>query len=353
MRIATSPTAALLLRKSLRAVGSPRNRDVEKEEIKEITMQRRGSLQAIHAKSPNYMIATDPNHYMPEDNTHFAEAIQLTIDAGLEKKSKTNRRRMVGMKYRGRLKTAAEEVRSQRKKEKNRNKRNQMGKNARSKDVIGKEHEMYALTYGMMIGVQVSVGRQFQAEALLNDDHDAPSNDDIDNAKGKKNANSRRKQAIERKESSARMNLNAVSSRLNLVDFMNVEKYVFPLTSDMSNGGIKNGVTFKFKDYAGLCFRHLRNLWGVDPAEYLLSVCGNVGFIKFLSNSKSGQYFFYTNDYKYMIKTLTDAECKFLRRILPYLVKHMIQYPDSLINRYYGLHRVKCHIFEGVCILWS
>ena len=131
-------------------------------------MQRRGSLQAIHAKSPNYMIATDPNHYMPEDNTHFAEAIQLTIDAGLEKKSKTNRRRMVGMKYRGRLKTAAEEVRSQRKKEKNRNKRNQMGKNARSKDVIGKEHEMYALTYGMMIGVQVSVGRQFQAEALLN-----------------------------------------------------------------------------------------------------------------------------------------------------------------------------------------
>ena len=168
-----------------------------------------------------------------------------------------------------------------------------------------------------------------------------PNNDDIDNAKGNKNANSRRKQAIERKESSARMNLNAVSSRLNLVDFMNVEKYVFPLTSDMSNGGIKNGVTFKFKDYAGLCFRHLRNLWGVDPAEYLLSVCGNVGFIKFLSNSKSGQYFFYTNDYKYMIKTLTDAECKFLRRILPYLVKHMIQYPDSLINRYYGLHRVK------------
>ena len=32
---------------------------------------------------------------------------------------------------------------------------------------------------------------------------------------------------------------------------------------------------------------------GVDPAEYLLSVCGNVGFIKFLSNLKSGQYFLY------------------------------------------------------------
>ena len=33
-------------------------------------------------------------------------------------------------------------------------KRNELGKDIRGKDVIGKEHEMYALTYGMMIGVQ-------------------------------------------------------------------------------------------------------------------------------------------------------------------------------------------------------
>jgi hypothetical protein len=326
----------------LNAGVSPRNKNSFKDklEMKERTMKRRESLKTLNAKSPNYMIATDPDHYMPEENTNFAKALQLTIDVGLEKKKKTNRRRMVGMKYKGRLRTAAEEVRSQKKKEKKRKKRNELGKDIRGKDVIGREHEMYALTYGMMIGVQVSVGRQFQAEALNNNINNNLTN----SSNNSNNKNSVTNSALKRSESSAMMDINALSTRLSLIDFMNVEKYVFPLTSQMikeKGHDHKHGLKFKFKDYAGLCFRHLRNLWGVDPAEYLLSICGNVGFIKFISNSKSGQYFFYSNDYKYMIKTLTDTECKFLRRILPYLVKHMIQYPDSLINRYYGLHRVK------------
>ena len=41
---------------------------------------------------------------------------------------------MVGMKYKGRLRTAAEEVRSQKKKEKKRAKRNQLGKDIRGKE---------------------------------------------------------------------------------------------------------------------------------------------------------------------------------------------------------------------------
>ena len=42
-----------------------------------------------------------------------------------------------------------------------------------------------------------------------------------------------------------------------------------------------------------------------------------------------------------MIKTLKEDECKFLRRILPHYVEHMTKNPNSLVNRYYGLHRVK------------
>ena len=42
-----------------------------------------------------------------------------------------------------------------------------------------------------------------------------------------------------------------------------------------------------------------------------------------------------------MIKTLKDYECKFLRRLLPHYFRHMIGNPNSLINQYYGLHRVK------------
>ncbi len=123
---------------------------------------------------------------------------------------------------------------------------------------------------------------------------------------------------------------------LKVVDFMAVDKYIFPL----SIGGMNSN--FKFKDYAPLAFRNLRNFWGVENIEYLLSVCPpEQGFINFISNSKSGQYFFFSHDMKYMIKTLSDDECKFLRRILPHYVRHMTQNPNSLINRYYGLHRVK------------
>ena len=35
---------------------------------------------------------------------------------------------------------------------------------------------------------------------------------------------------------------------------------------------------------------------------------------RFQSNAKSGQFFFYSKDGKYMIKTMTNAESKFLRR---------------------------------------
>ena len=99
---------------------------------------------------------------------------------------------------------------------------------------------------------------------------------------------------------------------------------------------------FKFKDYAPLVFRNLRNFWRVDKYEYMHSICNpDSNFLEFMSNSKSGMYFFISHDKKYMIKTLKDNECKFLRRILPHYFRYMIKNPNSFINQYYGLHRVK------------
>ena len=52
----------------------------------------------------------------------------------------------------------------------------------------------------------------------------------------------------------------------------------------------------------------------MNEFDFLLSVCGNANFIEFISNAKSGQFFFYSSDGKYMIKTMTNTESKFLRR---------------------------------------
>ncbi len=52
----------------------------------------------------------------------------------------------------------------------------------------------------------------------------------------------------------------------------------------------------------------------MNEFDFLLSVCGNANFIEFISNAKSGQFFFYSSDGKFLIKTMTNDESKFLRR---------------------------------------
>ena len=74
--------------------------------------------------------------------------------------------------------------------------------------------------------------------------------------------------------------------------------------------------TFAFKDYAPEIFRAIRELSGIDTLDYLLCICGNFKFLEFISNSKSGQFFFYSHDRRFMIKTISDEECVFLRSIL-------------------------------------
>lgn len=73
---------------------------------------------------------------------------------------------------------------------------------------------------------------------------------------------------------------------------------------------------------------------------------GDFNYIEFIANSKSGQFFFYSHDGKYMIKTQSKAEIKLLRRILPQYVDHLHDNPSSLLVRFYGVHRYEhCHCF--------
>jgi 1-phosphatidylinositol-4-phosphate 5-kinase len=75
----------------------------------------------------------------------------------------------------------------------------------------------------------------------------------------------------------------------------------------------------------------------------MLSVCGNYNYLEFISNSKSGQFFFYSHDGKYMIKTQTKEENKFLKKILPHYYQYMTENPHSFVCRILGMHRVKMY----------
>jgi len=73
---------------------------------------------------------------------------------------------------------------------------------------------------------------------------------------------------------------------------------------------------FRFKDYAPWVFRHLRSLFHLDPADYLVSLTSRILLSELGSPGKSGSFFYFSRDYRFVIKTLHHAEHKYLRKIL-------------------------------------
>ncbi|XP_054814056.1 phosphatidylinositol 4-phosphate 5-kinase 6-like [Prosopis cineraria] len=98
---------------------------------------------------------------------------------------------------------------------------------------------------------------------------------------------------------------------------------------------------FKWKDYCPVVFRALRKLFKVDPADYMISICGNDALRELSSPGKSGSFFYLTNDDRYMIKTMKKSEVKVFLRMLPAYYKHVRTFENTLVTRFYGLHCVR------------
>jgi 1-phosphatidylinositol-4-phosphate 5-kinase len=59
-------------------------------------------------------------------------------------------------------------------------------------------------------------------------------------------------------------------------------------------------------------FRHLRELFKIDAADYMLSICGNDALRELSSPGKSGSVFYLSHDDRFMIKTMRKSEVKVL-----------------------------------------
>ncbi|KAL4343792.1 hypothetical protein AHAS_Ahas11G0113800 [Arachis hypogaea] len=107
---------------------------------------------------------------------------------------------------------------------------------------------------------------------------------------------------------------------------------------------------FKWKDYCPVVFRALRKLFKVDPADYMLSICGNEALRELCSPGQSGSFFYLMNDDRYMIKIMKKAEVKTLLRMLPAYYIHFRTYQNAMVTKDYGLHCVKltAHIQRNV-----
>lgn len=59
-----------------------------------------------------------------------------------------------------------------------------------------------------------------------------------------------------------------------------------------------------------MVIRHLRKLFQIDPADYMLAICGDDALRELSSPGKSGSFFYLTQDDRFMIKTVKKSEVK-------------------------------------------
>ena len=120
-----------------------------------------------------------------------------------------------------------------------------------------------------------------------------------------------------------------------------VKKIKFPATS----GGVKY---FTFIDLEPTLFRLLRESYGISPSSYrksfiisnLADVDGSLMLEKF-TEGKSGSFLYFTQDLRFIIKTVSPSEERFLRRMAYSYYRHMQENNDSLIARFFGLHKIR------------
>ncbi|KAJ1405003.1 Phosphatidylinositol-4-phosphate 5-kinase, core [Sesbania bispinosa] len=124
-------------------------------------------------------------------------------------------------------------------------------------------------------------------------------------------------------------------------DFDPKEKFWTRLPMEGSKLTPHQSMDFRWKDYCPMVFRHLRELFAIDPADYMYAICGNDTLREMSSPGKSGSIFYLTQDDRFIIKTVKKSEVKVLIRMLPSYYQHVCQYKNSLVTAFLGVHCVK------------
>lgn len=65
-----------------------------------------------------------------------------------------------------------------------------------------------------------------------------------------------------------------------------------------------------FVHYYANVFRNLREMFKLDAADYMMSICGDDGLRELPSPGKSGSIFYLSHDDRFVIKTLKTSELK-------------------------------------------
>ncbi|XP_077262800.1 phosphatidylinositol 4-phosphate 5-kinase 59B isoform X8 [Temnothorax americanus] len=128
---------------------------------------------------------------------------------------------------------------------------------------------------------------------------------------------------------------------LLMQDFMTVETTNFPHEGS-NHTPAHHFSEFKFKNYAPIAFRYFRDLFGIQPDDFLMSMCSAP--LRELSNpGASGSIFYLTDDDEFIIKTVQHKEGEFLQTLLPGYYMNLNQNPRTLLPKFFGLYCYRCN----------
>jgi 1-phosphatidylinositol-4-phosphate 5-kinase len=109
-------------------------------------------------------------------------------------------------------------------------------------------------------------------------------------------------------------------------------------------------------EYAPTVFEYLRMLDGIDLkiVEASLSVNKNLAGIQQLTESlgRSGSFFFFSHDRRFILKTIGESEQRFLIKILSAYTDFIRKNPKSLLARIYGCFTVRIDSVAPINLLF-
>jgi len=124
-------------------------------------------------------------------------------------------------------------------------------------------------------------------------------------------------------------------------DFMTVETTQFP-----KQGGHQSPAhtysDFTFRTYAPVAFRYFRDLFGIPPDDFMISICNEP--LRELGNpGASGSIFYLTNDDEFILKTVSLKEAEFLQKLLPGYYMNLQQNPRTTLPKFFGMFCYQCN----------
>ncbi|KAI6225395.1 PIPK domain-containing protein [Aphelenchoides fujianensis] len=118
-------------------------------------------------------------------------------------------------------------------------------------------------------------------------------------------------------------------------DFDVIETVAFPTDGSTMTPSHAYG-DFRFKTYAPLAFRYFREIFHIQAADFLQSLCTQP--LRELSNpGASGSIFYVSADDKFIIKTVQHKEADFLCKLLPGYYMNLQQNPRTVLPKFFGL----------------